>query len=129
MEKVWVELLIADHNINTSKCKPWSGSSYIKLPNKLDHPRKSFINIQNIDNDEWFICSFVRYLYLPDHHPGRIHRKYKETIIKEFVRELDFKGIKFSIKIRDIHKIEKNNGISISGFGYENKDKYPIHVS
>ena len=34
--------------------------------------------------------------------------------------ELDFKNIKFLVKIRYIHKIEKKNCISIRVFGYEN---------
>ena len=45
---------------------------------------------------------------------------------KDFEAKLNFKGTKFSVKIRDIHKIEI---ISISAFGYENKKKYPIYVS
>ena len=28
---------------------PLAGSSYIKLPKELEHPRKGLINIQNID--------------------------------------------------------------------------------
>ena len=28
---------------------------------------------------------------------------------KEFAKKLSFKGIKFSVKIRDIHKIEKKD--------------------
>ena len=43
---------------------------------------------------------------------------------KDFARKHDFKNIKFSLKIRDIHKIEKNNSIVISVFGYENKENY-----
>ena len=35
----------------------------------------------------------------------------------------------FSAKIRDIHKIENENSISISVFGYENKEKYAIYLS
>ena len=42
---------------------------------------------------------------------------------KDFARELDFKDIKFPVKIRDIHKIEKTNSITISSFGYEKKEK------
>ena len=43
-------------------------------------------------------------------------------------KKLDFKDIKFPVKTRDIHRIEKKI-ISISVFGYENKEKYPIYVS
>ena len=35
---------------------------------------------------------------------------------------------KFPVKVRDIHKIEKKNSISISVVGYEKKKKYPIYV-
>ena len=50
---------------------------------------------------------------------------------KDFAEKLDFKGIKFPVTIRDMHKIEKKkkkNSISISVFGYENKEKHPIYV-
>ena len=48
---------------------------------------------------------------------------------KDFAKKLDFKDIIFSVKVRDIHKIEKRNSINISVFGYENKEKHPIYVS
>ena len=39
------------------------------------------------------------------------------------------KDIKFPFKITGIHNIEEKNSISISVFGYENKEKYPFYVS
>ena len=48
---------------------------------------------------------------------------------KSFAKELDFKYIRLSVKIRDIHKIETKNSIAISFFGYENKNTHPIYVS
>ena len=48
-------------SINFSKEKPLSGSSYIKLPKVLDHPRKGLINIKNIDHSEFLKWSLVRY--------------------------------------------------------------------
>ena len=70
-------------------------------------------------------CLF-RYLNPGDHNPRRIIKVYKD-----FAKRLDFKGIKFPVKIRDIHKIEKKkkSSIGISVFGYENKGNYPIYVS
>ena len=82
------------------------------------------INIQNTDDNEWFKWSLVRYLNTEDHNPRRITKA-----DKDFAKRLDSKGIKFPVKIRDIHKIEKKNSISISIFVYENKAKYPIYVS
>ena len=66
----------------------------------------------------------VRYLNPVNHHPARVTKAGKD-----FAKRLYFKDIKFPVKIRDIHKIEKNNSIGISVFGYENKEKYPIYVS
>ena len=45
----WIIDSVIEHNINISKYSPLSGSSYIKLPKELDHPRKGLINIQKID--------------------------------------------------------------------------------
>ena len=39
-----------------------------------------------------------------------------------------FKDIKFPVRIRNIHKIEKKNCASIGGFNYENKEKYQIYM-
>ena len=114
---------VIDHTISISKYNPLAGSSYIKLPKELDHPRKGLINIQNTDDNECFKWCLVRYLNPADHHPARITKA-----DKDFAKRLDFKDIKFPV-IRDIHKIEKKNSIDISVFGYENKEKHPIYVS
>ena len=82
------------------------------------------INIQNIDDNECFKWCLIRYLNPSDHNPRRITKANKD-----FTKKLDFKDIKFPLKIRDIHKIEKNNSIGNGIFGYENKEKYPIYVS
>ena len=46
-----------------------------------------------------------------------------------FAKKLDFKEIKFPVKVRDIHKMEKDSSIGISVFGYENKEKHQIYAS
>ena len=43
------------HHDNIFKYNSLPGSSYIKLPKELDHPRKGLINVQNIDDHECFI--------------------------------------------------------------------------
>ena len=58
----WINDSVVDHNISISKYNSLAGSSYIKLPKELDHPRKGLINIQNIDNNECFKWCLVRYL-------------------------------------------------------------------
>ena len=109
---------VIDHTIRLSKYNPLAGSIYIKLPKELDHPRKELINIQNIDDKKCFKWSIVRYLNLADRIPAGIRKA-----DKEFVKKLDFKYIKFPVKIRDIHQIEKKNPIGISVFAYKKKEK------
>ena len=75
----------------------------MKLPKELDQ------NIQNIDDNECFEWCLVRYVNPADHHSVKI----KKTG-KDFAKKLDFKDIKFPVKNRDIHKIEKKNSIENS---------------
>ena len=65
----------------------------------------------------------VRYVNPEDLNPRRFTQA-----DKDFAKRLDIKDIKFPVKIRDIDKIEKKNSISISVFGYKNKEKYPIYI-
>ena len=39
------------------------------------------------------------------------------------------KNIKFPVKARDVHKIERKDSIGISVLGYKDKEKYPMYVS
>ena len=82
------------------------------------------INIQNTDDNECFKWCLVRYLNPANHHPAIITKA-----DKDFAKRRDFKDMKFPVKIRGIHKIEKKNSIGISVFSYENKEKHPIYVS
>ena len=61
----------------------------------------------------------IRCLNPVDHNPSR-----NTKADKDFAKIFNFKDIKFPVKIRYIHNIEKKNFISISVFGYENKVKY-----
>ena len=51
------------------------------------------------------------------------------TFCRVFEREFHLKDTKFSVKIKNIYKIEKTSYVSISIFGYKNKEKYPIYAS
>ena len=84
------------------------------MSKQLNHSRKGLINSENTDDNKCFKWCLVRYL-----HP----------VGKDFARRFDFKDIKFPVKIRDICKIEKNNCMSVSLFGYENRQKSPFYVS
>ena len=75
----WIIDSIIDHTISISKYNTLAGSSYIKLPEKLDHPRKGLINIENSDDNECFKWCLVRYLNLVDHDTARIAKADKGT--------------------------------------------------
>ena len=85
------------HDINISKYNPLVSNSYLTIPKELDHPRKRLINIQNINDNE--CCKWCLVSTIGD---------------KDLAKKLDFKGIKFPVKVRDIHKIEKKNSVGIS---------------
>ena len=59
-----------------------------------------------ININECFKWCLVRYLHLSDHNSRRIGK-----IDKNFARALDFKDIKFPVKLRDIHKNGKKKCI------------------
>ena len=80
--------------------------------------RLILINIQNIDNDEYFKGSLVRYLSPANHHPARIIKS-----DKDFAKMLNFS------KLEKFTKLKKNNSIGISVFDYGNKETHPIYVS
>ena len=98
----WITDSVVDHHISISKYNPLAGSSYIKLRKKLHHPKKGFINIENIADNEYFKWCLVRYLNYADRNPARYAK-----VGKDFVKHFDFKLIKFPVKVRDIHKIQK----------------------
>ena len=70
------------------------------------------------------ICCLASYLNPANHHPARITKT-----DQEFAKRLDFNGIKFPVKIRNIQKIEKRNSIGINVFRYVNREKHPSYVS
>ena len=65
------------------------------------------INIQNTDDNEYFKPSIARYLNGADRNTARITKA-----DKKFAKKLDFKDMKFPVKITDIQTI---------AFGYENR--------
>ena len=62
-----------------------------------------------------------------DLHPAVHDQSRARKSYGMFGRELHFKDVKFSVKIRDFYKIEKKN-FKIQDFSYENKEKCPVFV-
>ena len=119
----WTIQSVENHYINVVKYEPMKGSSYIQLPTELRHNNKGLINMKNEDN-ECFRWCHIRHLNPQDKDAQRIKKS-----DKAFVANLDYSGIEFPVTTKQYNKIEKQNEININVFGYENKQKYPIHVS
>ena len=119
----WTVLSVDNHYLNLVKYEPMKGSSYIQLPTELRHNNKGLINMKNEDN-ECFRWCHIRHLNPQDKDAQRIKKS-----DKAFVANLDYSGIEFPVTTKQYNKIEKQNEININVFGYENKQKYPIHVS
>ena len=98
----WIIDSVIDHTISISNNNPLARNNCVKLPKELDHPRKALIDIQNIDDNKCFKWCLVWYL-----NPADDNRRSITKADKNFAKKPDFKDIKFPVKIRDIHKIEK----------------------
>ena len=119
----WTIKSVDGHFINVVKYTPLRGSSYIPLPKELQNPAKGIINIKNNDN-ECFRWCHIRYLLPQDKNPQRIKK-----CDKKYVEKLDYSGINFPVSVKQYNKIEKQNNIRVNVFGYEENQKYPIHIS
>ena len=110
--------------IHIVEYKPMKGGSYIPLPEFITK-KKSIINIQNKDN-KCFLWSILRYL-----HPVQMN-EVRLTDLKKYENDLNFKGIVFPVKVKDITKFEKQNpdlpGINVFSVNDNNKI-YPLRIN
>ena len=95
----------------------------MELPTELRNPKKGLINIKNKD-DECFRWCQIRHLNPQTEHPERITKEDKKMI-----NELNYDGIDFHLSQKHYNKVEKQNGIRINVFGYEDGQPFPIHIS
>ena len=119
----WIVESVENHYLNVVKYEPMKGSSYIELPEELQHSKKGLINMKNKDN-ECFRWCHIRYINPQEKDPQRIKK-----IDKEYISKLDYSNIKFPVELNQYNKIEKQNEININVFGYENKQPYPVYIS
>ena len=119
----WTIQSVDSHYLNIVKYKPMKGSSYIQLPYELRNSAKGLINMKNEDN-ECFRWCHIRHINQQEKYPQRIKK-----VDKPYIEKLDYSGVEFPVSVKHYNKIEKQNSINISVFGYEDKQPYPIYVS
>ena len=107
--------------IHTVEYKPMKGGSYISLPNFIMR-KKAILNMENED-DKCFLWSILRYLHPREKHSTRI------SDLTKYDNDLNFKGIEFPVKVKDITKFENQNpdlpGINVFSLDDNNKI-YPL---
>ena len=104
-------LLHLDLSIN--KINPLKASSYIPLPNEIE-AKKAVLNIQNND-EKCFMWSVLAALHPVD----RSDNANRVTKYLPYVDELDFTGMEFPFKLKDVSKFEQLNNISINVYALD----------
>ena len=120
----WYFKEVISFDIHTVDYKPIKGSSYIPLPDFLMR-KKAIVNMENKD-DKCFLWCVLRYLHPREKHSSRIND------LREYENDLNFKGIDFPNKVKDIQKFENQNqnlpGINIFSINDKNKI-YPLRIN
>ena len=110
--------------VHTVDYKPMKGESYIPLSDFIMR-KKAIINMENKD-DKFFLWSVLRYLHPVQKNVSRIND------LREYENDLNFKGINFPVKLKDIQKFENQNsdlpGINVFSINDNNKI-YPLRLS
>ena len=119
----WKLYSIKGLDISVVKFNPLDGSGYSKLP-PLITKKKAVINMKN-DDDQCFKWAVTRALNPVDDHAYRV-----TELLKKQAEEINWEGITFPMKVKDIPIWEKNNNKFVSVFGYddENKKIYTIKM-
>ena len=120
----WYFKEVISFEIHTVGYKPIKGSSYIPLPDFLFR-KKAIINMENKD-DKCFLWCVLRYL-----HPKQWHEE-RVADLREYENDLNFKGIEFPFKVKDITKFENQNPNlpRINVFSINDNNKiYPLRLN
>ena len=108
----WYFKEVISFEIHTVDYKPIKGSSFISLPVFIKR-KNAIINIKNED-DKCFLWSVLRYL-----HPKQCHGE-RVADLREYENDLNFRGINFPVKVKDITKFENLNP-DLPGINENNK--------
>ena len=109
-------------DVHFTDFQPLRGSTFLPLPRKISS-KKAVINMKNTD-DQCFKWSVVRALNPVAKNSERITKE-----LKDQSERLDWRGLKFPVKLDQIVIFEKfNPQISINVFGFEGV-VYPLRLS
>lgn len=120
----WYSKEVVELEIHTKEYKPVRGSSYIPLPDFIAN-MTAIINIKN-NNEKCFLWSMLRYL-----HPRETKNR-RLTDLKQYEDELDFNGIDFPVKLKDVKRFENRNSVLPGDDVFPINDKndfYPLRMA
>ena len=118
----WVFDRVIQLEIHFANWVPIKGSSYVPLPEKIA-AKKAVINLKNEDEEcfQWCVTRALN----PGDHPERVSLQ-----LREDSKKLNWSGLKFPVKLKDITIFEKANPeISVNVFGFEEEKVYPLKIS
>ena len=117
----WYFKKVISLEIHIVEYKPMRGRTYIPFPEFIKK-KNAITNIENED-DKCFLWSVLRYIHPVQKNGERIND------LKKYENDLNFKGIDFPVKVKDIQKFENNNpdlpGINVFSVNDNNKI-YPL---
>ena len=120
----WYFKEVISFEIHTVDYKPMRGSSFILLPGFIKR-KNAIINMENKD-DKCFLWCVLRYLHPREKNVSRIND------LRDYENDLNFKGIDFPVKVKDITKFENQNpdlpGINVFSVNDNNKI-YPLRIN
>src|SRR5699024_1264563 len=97
--------------ISIDEFTPLKAGSWIDLP-KWIKDKKAVINVKNKDN-LCFLYSIIAKLYPAEDNMDRASK------YSQYINSIKTDGLKFPMKIDDIHKFERMNDLSIYVYSYD----------
>lgn len=119
----WSVKAVHSHKLNVNKYRPLKGGSYLPLPEKVQNSIKGLINMKNLNDDECFWWCHLAFKFPAKKKPQRI-TKYKEHIDK-----LDYSGDSFTVKMKDVPRIERQNNVAINVFLWTGVNAIPHRLT
>ncbi|XP_065177585.1 uncharacterized protein LOC135808339 [Sycon ciliatum] len=115
----WTVSRVRQLDVSTAKYTPLRGGA-ADIPPKLEK-KKAIINVKNND-DRCLMWALLSALHPVEQNAERASK------YTQYVEELRFDGVMFPATLRDVSKVEIQNGLAINVFGYEG-NLYPLYLS
>ncbi|KYN43896.1 hypothetical protein ALC56_01631 [Trachymyrmex septentrionalis] len=116
----WALSRILNLVVNVKKLNPMRAECYFEVPREIA-TKRAVINVRTTDN-ACFAWSVVAGLYSAEKYAER------ESSYPHYMTVLNLAGIEFPMTLKNIHKFERLNAVSINVYGIENKQVLPLRL-